>query len=182
MAYVHGMHEVYLIPLQHAPTAVSFLGAGAGGIQYYGFSATTPTGTTPSIGGVAYWEAGIIPHKVHAVAIMTHNDLATQVAAVSTMPRFKWHQCVTHGSVTVFTASDVFMVMSLPTTVTGGAMFQTKTIINYVTANVIIKPGNGVKLTMDSNIEGSYAAKMLISPVWEQSANVTSAFVGPGAS
>ena len=146
-----------------------------------GFSATQAAMTTPSLGGIALWSPGIVPHKIHAVAILPGNDLATQLAAVSSQPRFKWSLCVTHGSVTVFTASDVFMVMSTPTTVTGGAMYQAKSIINYVTSNVIARPGNHVKLTMDAS-EGTWIAKMLVSPVWEERGNVTSAFAGPGAS
>ena len=164
MAYPHYMIEVQMTGRAYAD-AVSSTPVGEwsqGGLI---------VGANPSTIGVAMWAPVLIPHKLHMVGMLLIDN-----AGVSIARDFTFRVNPSNSASAVGAATDNVCILGFPAggigaTAAAGAV--NRPIYHMVTKNVVVMPGQYVKVLTTGAVTMAARFSLLVSPVWEQPGNVT---------
>lgn len=169
MAYPNYMMEVRMEQITVSTAAVAVptdAATGGSAMPLFGSILLNGAFSTPTSFGSGVFAPLCIPHKVHRIGVRMSANLANPIDLIF------WKRI--EGGATTW-ATDIgnptgeFFRMMLPTVAASG-----KAVYKNVTGNYIVRPGEALCAGPSTAEVMRAVVKLLVSPVWEEGANVTS--------
>lgn len=166
MSYPHYAFEVKMSPAS-ASTANVFTAATLGQAVPASNGIVLNVVYTPTSVGAGIFAPLCVPHKIHMIGVRMGANL-TDPGDLVFWKRIEGGATGWVTAAPIFNPTGIAMRMAIPTTAATG-----KVIYKNVTANMIVRPGEAWCVGTTAVTDVKAAIGLLVSPVWEQPANVT---------